>query len=59
MNNITDINPTCIELDYFINDFTKTDLNGFFNKMSDKELKEYFEDLQADNVINQYKSFLL
>lgn len=34
-------------------------VNSEFDKMSDEELKEYYEDMIADDVINELKSFIL
>ncbi len=34
-------------------------VNSELNKMTDEELKEYYEDMIADNIINQQKSFIL
>ena len=34
-------------------------VNSEFDKMSDEELKEYYEDMIADDIINQQKSCIL
>ena len=34
-------------------------VNSEFDKMSDEELKEYYEDMVADQVINEQKSCIL
>lgn len=34
-------------------------VNSEFDKLSDEELKEYYEDIVADQVINEQKSYIL
>lgn len=34
-------------------------VNSELDKMSDEELKEYYEDMVADQVINEQKSYIL
>lgn len=34
-------------------------INSELDKMTDEELKEYYEDIVADDIINQQKSYIL
>lgn len=34
-------------------------VNSELDKMSDEELKEYYEDMVADQIINEQKSYIL
>lgn len=41
------------------NNCSFTNINEMFNSMTDEEVKEYFDDLETDFWVNEYKNNLI